>query len=67
MITFRLADAMPVERRREWQHLLQVDDEVKRRARIETYLDAGHGSCHLRDPRVARVVEQALLHFDGER
>ncbi|MGH2587748.1 MAG: REP-associated tyrosine transposase [Dehalococcoidia bacterium] len=67
MITFRLADAMPVERRRAWQQLLQVDDEVKRRARIETYLDAGHGSCHLRDPRVARVVEQALLHFDGER
>jgi len=35
--------------------------------RIERYLDAGHGECHLRDERVARVVAEALQHFDGDR
>jgi len=33
--------------------------------REEAYVDAGHGSCLLRDPRFARCVEAALLHDDG--
>lgn len=32
-----------------------------------TYEDAGHGACDLRDPRIAEIVENALLHFDGQR
>ena len=39
--------------------------EVHRR--IEEWLDRGHGRCVLRDPRMAQIVEDALLHFDGER
>jgi REP element-mobilizing transposase RayT len=35
--------------------------------RVENWLDQGHGSCVLRDPRVARLVADALRHFDGER
>lgn len=35
--------------------------------RIERYLDAGHGGASLSDPRVAGVVESALLHFDDHR
>ena len=38
-----------------------------KRAQIESYLNAGYGACHLRDPRIGRMVEEALLHFDGER
>lgn len=34
---------------------------------LARYEDAGYGACHLRDPRVAALVEEALLHFDGER
>ncbi|MCA9971100.1 MAG: transposase, partial [Anaerolineales bacterium] len=30
-------------------------------------LDAGYGACHLRRPEIGRLVENALLHFDGER
>jgi putative DNA methylase len=41
--------------------------EVEVRKRIERYADAGHGACWLRDPRIAELVEHALLHFDGER
>ena len=37
------------------------------RRRIETYEDAGYGACFLRDPRIAKLIEDALLHFDGER
>jgi REP element-mobilizing transposase RayT len=40
---------------------------VKLRRRIEEYLDAGHGNCWLRRPDIARLVERALFHFDGQR
>ena len=35
--------------------------------RVESYLDAGKGSCHLANPRVAGLVADALRHFDGKR
>jgi REP element-mobilizing transposase RayT len=41
--------------------------EVALRRRIEKYLDAGHGECWLRRTDIARVVEGALFHFDGQR
>ena len=31
------------------------------------YLDRGYGSCALREGRVAKVVANALKHFDGDR
>src|ERR1700690_3880712 len=31
------------------------------------YEDAGHGACWLREPRIAKLVENALLHFDTQR
>lgn len=34
---------------------------------LEAFLDTGCGECHLRDPRVATLVEGALLFFDGAR
>lgn len=35
--------------------------------RFHDLLDAGHGSCVLRNPDYSGVVESALLHFDGDR
>ena len=35
--------------------------------RIEDWLDAGMGSCRLRDPEAARIVAETLHHFHGER
>jgi len=35
--------------------------------RVESYLNAGHGQCYLREPKVAELVANALKHFDGER
>jgi len=65
-ISYRLDDAMPSSLRHEWAALLEIDDELKRRTKIEDYLDRGRGSCLLRDPRVAGVAEENWLHFDGK-
>ncbi len=67
MITYRLADAMPANRRHEWKALLALEDERARRIKIEAYLDAGHGECHLRRPEISALVQENLLHFDGIR
>jgi len=67
MITYRLADAMPANRRHEWEVLLTIEDEREKRIKIESYLDAGHGECHLRQPEIATLVQENLLHFDGTR
>jgi putative transposase len=62
-ITYRLADALPSEvvARLEEQAL----DDEKRRVAIEHFLDAGHGSCVLREARCAEAVLAAWRHFDG--
>jgi putative DNA methylase len=71
-ITFRLGDSLPAEIRATWEEELRAlsDDDardVERRKRIASALDQGHGECHLRDPRIASLVEEALQHFDGSR
>jgi len=70
-ITFHLADSLPESALDHLERSIaeMPDDEKKRqrRQRYQTLLDAGHGSCVLRKPEAAKVVEGALLHFDGER
>jgi len=41
--------------------------QTERERRIAACLDAGHGACWLKAPRIAALVENALLHFDGQR
>ncbi|MEI7645112.1 MAG: DUF1156 domain-containing protein [Chloroflexales bacterium] len=70
-ITFRLADSLPSAVLVGWEselaQLTETKRDVERRKRIETYLDQGHGSCALRDPRIATIVADALSYFDGTR
>ena len=81
-VTFRLADALPQKKLEAWKleranwieaHPKPWTEEVERdyhdrfSSTIEHWLDAGYGSCVLRDSRVARVVGDALNHFEGER
>ena len=74
-ITFRLADSVPVRILEHWHTELElVGGEsasdprcAELRDRIERYSDEGNGSCWLRDPRIGEIVQNALLHFDGER
>lgn len=81
-VTWRLADALPVgklaqwkEQRATWLQLhpppWTVETESEFHATfteaIDRWLDAGAGSCVLRDPVLARVIADGLLHFDGQR
>ena len=66
-VTFRLLDSFPEGLRSEWEHLLAIEDDRKRRTELEAYLDRGRGECHLRVPKVARLVEDALKFFHGQR
>jgi hypothetical protein len=64
-ITYRLADSLPSERRREWEALMAIEDDLEKQRKLERYLDLGHGACHLRTPRVANMVQENLWHKDG--
>ena len=70
-ITFRLADSLAQEKLKalEERLALMAEDErdLFKRKTIEGWLDSGMGCCALRHPEVARVVEETLLNFDGDR
>lgn len=70
-VTFHLADSLPKSALRQLE--LSIEDmpenerKQQRREKYETLLDAGHGSCVLREPQAAEIVQDALFRFDGER
>jgi putative transposase len=81
-ITFRLADAIPVHLRDQWEDERatwlrfhpepwnpETEKEYHQRfsVAIERWLDAGHGSCLLRRPDCARIVAETIRYFDGQR
>jgi REP element-mobilizing transposase RayT len=74
-ISFRLHDAVPTHVVEQWKHELHwregISDRdplaVTLRRRIAEYEDAGHGACSLRDERIAALIENTFLHFDGQR
>jgi type I restriction enzyme R subunit/putative DNA methylase len=70
-ITFRLADSLSQDTLARLERELEnvTDDllDAERRKQIEGWLDAGMGSCALAHPQLAVMVEDALLHGDGDR
>jgi len=74
-ITFRLRDSVPAEAIEQWKEELHwhkgiaadSKEAVELRKRIEKFADSGKGACYLRDERIARLAQDALKHFDGER
>ena len=70
-VTFRLVDSLPREFldrcERELAAFPAKERQTEREKRLAAMLDRGAGECHLRDPRVAETVEDALLYFDVER
>jgi putative DNA methylase len=64
-VTYRLAGSLPVERRGEWEAFMAIEDDLEKQRKLEAYLDLGHGVCHLRDPRIADLVQDNLWHQDG--
>lgn len=69
-ITFRLADSLPNHVIAQWKEELAESSNALRektlRKKIADFEDAGHGSCFLRDPNCAEMVQQALLHSDNK-
>jgi REP element-mobilizing transposase RayT len=80
--TFRLADSVPQtlleERIRQrnawlahhpqpWSPADTLEYAERFTERMDAWLDAGHGSCALRDPEVRQLVEDAITKFDGLR
>ena len=82
-VTFRLFDALPlavietIKRQREaWKQAHDLNrlskDELVEYYRLfseryESLLDAGNGSCLLRDPQNLEIVRRALRFFEGQR
>jgi REP element-mobilizing transposase RayT len=70
-VTFHLEDSLPRdvrERMEEEIKSLPVEQrDIERRKRLEAWIDSGQGSCVLREPAVATLIQGALLHFDGLR
>lgn len=60
-VTFRLADSLPAA----VAAALSGSEEPERD--LDDALDRCIGACHLRDERIADLVEQTMLFFDGER
>ncbi len=81
-VTFRLGDSVPQALLLEWReeqknwlkhHPKPWDWKTEREHNRrfvedrEDWLDQGHGSCLLRDSRAARIVADAVRHFDFQR
>ena len=70
-ITFRLADSLPqsvlLQVEAELAHAPPANQDKDRYRLNERWLDAGMGSCALRHPQVAAVMQETLLSFDPER
>ena len=80
-VTFRLADAVAAPLWKQWRSereashdrhpqpwdaTTQKNYNARFPARIEVWMDAGHGSCALTDPALRELVGHAMHHFDGD-
>ena len=81
-VTWRLADSLPREKLERWNedravwnrlHPRPWDEDTefeyhkKFSTAVDNWLDAGNGCCVLRNPDLAAIVFDVLLHFDGKR
>lgn len=68
-VTWRLIDSLPMGLYERWKLELQAeDDPVRARElyrRAERYLDAGHGSCMLRELSRREIVGNAIRFYHG--
>ena len=81
-VTWRLADSLPAGKLARWQREKEVwlhlhpkpwdaatEAEYHREfsIRLEDWLDAGHGSCLLRQTAFAQITADAFHHFNSQR
>ncbi len=70
-ITFRLADSLPKTKLRELEKELAAlpkdKADIQRRKQIEHWLDSGIGCCALAHPELAKLMQETLLKWNGDR
>lgn len=81
-VTFRTADSIPNDKLAQWEEeralwlranpaphdeRQRCDYQERFPARLEQWLDAGHGACVLARSDIRTLVENVLRHFDGAR
>lgn len=70
-VCFRLADSLPAEVvDGMWQELKATPPSLRSaemEKRVMAYLDAGHGTCVLREPELATLMQDAFIRFHGVR
>ena len=81
-VTFRLADSLPQAKLIEykqikdewlanhpkpWNEAAQEEYNNTIGYKIDKWLNAGYGSCMLKDEKVRKIVEDSILHFNGEK
>ncbi|NNE97767.1 MAG: transposase [Pyrinomonadaceae bacterium] len=70
-VTFRLFDSIPPSKIRKWQLELESEETTDAQReiaiRIEKHLDRGYGNAFLKNRKVAEIVENSLLHWDGKK
>ena len=70
-VSCHLGDSLPKHVLDKWRAELpnqeSLEEQILLRRRMERYLDLGYGAAHLKQPRIARMVQNSLLHLDGER
>lgn len=81
-VTFRLADSLPLSKRRQWKEELaawkihhpepwtpEIQREYHQRFtwKLEAWLDQGFGSCLLKNPQNRHFLEQTLMFDQGKR
>ncbi|HEY6802975.1 MAG TPA: transposase [Pyrinomonadaceae bacterium] len=68
-ITLHLADSVPTQVIENWRRQLRhLDDQqqlIIMQQRIERYADQGYGECFLKEPPIAKLVQDSLLKYDG--
>ncbi|MFH1007050.1 MAG: transposase [Candidatus Latescibacterota bacterium] len=70
-VTVHLADSLPktaIDRIEDSMDGMPGDRrQIEQRKRLHEWIDAGHGSCILRNPDIALMVQNTFLHFDHAR
>ena len=69
-ITLRLFDAVPTSVLQRWMRELDLTNsksaQITLQTRIERYLDQGYGAAFMKIHRVAEMVQNELLDYDGK-
>ena len=74
-ISFRLHDSVPVKVIDNWKKGLNWTEDIaadsktaiELRKKIAKYEDSGIGKCYLKKSSIAKVVQDTLLHHDGDK